>query len=353
MIAFSELSKLDKVHTMNSGFDTINEFYRDKIVFVTGFTGTIGKLVTEKLLRSCNVRQVVILVRDRKSKSAKDRVDAILESDLYEPLKLQDHLFKQKIKLIKGELAHEELGLCFEDKEYLYRNVHVVIHCGASVSFTETLKKAVEINVMGTWEMLKLAEKMENIKSFVYVSTAFSNCNQTEIKEEFYSVPIDTLNLIEFVRLIKDDREIKTKEIIGTWPNTYTYSKAHAENLVRNFKKFPTAVLRPSIILSTYREPVQGWIDNIVGINGMIIGWSIGLLRVGIGMQEYSKLSACELNMIGSWKCPNYRFPYQINQQKNIKSYKHEHFFKDAEIIPSDLVSNSIVASAWSVAKKG
>lgn len=206
-------------------------------------------------------------------------------------MKLQDPFFKDKIKIIEGELALKELSLSEENKEYLLKNVQVVIHCAATVNFNETLKKAVDINVKGTLEMLKLSEMMENLCSFVYVSTAYSNCNRFEIKEEFYGVPIDTLKLIQFVDLLKPEDVIpaKTKEILGTWPNTYTFSKAHAENLVRNFRKFPTAVLRPSIVLSTYREPVQGWIDNVIGINGMIIGWTAGLIRVGIVRDEYSK----------------------------------------------------------------
>lgn len=79
---FSKLDKLDAMSFVKNSFNTISDFYQDKIVFVTGFTGTIGKLVTEKLLRSCNVRQVVVLVRARRSKNIAERVEEVLESEV-------------------------------------------------------------------------------------------------------------------------------------------------------------------------------------------------------------------------------------------------------------------------------
>ena len=79
---FSKLDKLDAMSFVKNSFNTISDFYQDKIVFVTGFTGTIGKLVAEKLLRSCNVRQVVVLVRARRSKNIAERVEEVLESEV-------------------------------------------------------------------------------------------------------------------------------------------------------------------------------------------------------------------------------------------------------------------------------
>lgn len=55
---------------------SIPEFYRDKDVFVTGATGLIGKVLIEKLLRSCpNVRRVFVLLREKKSKDIEQRLN--------------------------------------------------------------------------------------------------------------------------------------------------------------------------------------------------------------------------------------------------------------------------------------
>jgi alcohol-forming fatty acyl-CoA reductase len=89
--------------------------------------------------------------------------------------------------------------------------------------------------------------------------------------------------------------------LIHPWPNAYTYSKAITEDVVRQFGKLiPAGVVRPSIIISTISglrtiyiisinfqlyyccltDPLDGWCDNVYGINGGIVGSGAGLLRI-------------------------------------------------------------------------
>lgn len=54
---------------------SIPEFYKNKNVFVTGATGFIGKLLVEKLLRSCSgVKKIYVLIRPRHGKSPQERM---------------------------------------------------------------------------------------------------------------------------------------------------------------------------------------------------------------------------------------------------------------------------------------
>lgn len=63
-------------------------------------------------------------------------------------------------------------------------------------------------------------------------------------------------------------------------PNTYTYTKALAEHLVRKSEgQFPIAIVRPSIIMNSLEEPVPGWVDNINGPSGITVLASVGILR--------------------------------------------------------------------------
>lgn len=58
--------------------------------------------------------------------------------------------------------------------------------------------------------------------------------------------------------------------ILGTWPNTYTLTKALAEDLIRKeCERMPVGVFRPAIVTSTWKEPVKGWIDNLYGPTGV------------------------------------------------------------------------------------
>lgn len=50
-------------------------FYRKKSIFITGASGFMGKVLLEKLLYSCSdVKQIFILVRPKRGKSAVQRV---------------------------------------------------------------------------------------------------------------------------------------------------------------------------------------------------------------------------------------------------------------------------------------
>jgi len=53
---------------------SIAESFRDGTVFVTGSTGFLGKILTEKLLRSCSLKKIAILVRSKKGIDSSQRV---------------------------------------------------------------------------------------------------------------------------------------------------------------------------------------------------------------------------------------------------------------------------------------
>lgn len=54
---------------------TIKQFFDGQEIFVTGGTGYVGKVLIEKLLRSCKgIRKIFILVRLRESESERDRI---------------------------------------------------------------------------------------------------------------------------------------------------------------------------------------------------------------------------------------------------------------------------------------
>jgi thioester reductase-like protein len=57
----------------------IIEFYRGQNVFVTGATGFMGKVLLEKILRSCpDVGNIYILMRPKKGKTPSERVEEMV-----------------------------------------------------------------------------------------------------------------------------------------------------------------------------------------------------------------------------------------------------------------------------------
>jgi len=60
---------------------SIADTFRNGTVFVTGSTGFLGKILMEKLLRSCDVKCIAILVRGKYGLSASQRaVDIFKQS---------------------------------------------------------------------------------------------------------------------------------------------------------------------------------------------------------------------------------------------------------------------------------
>lgn len=54
----------------------VAEWYRGKTVFITGATGYMGKVMVEKLLYSCSgVKSIYILIRSKRGKSPKQRIE--------------------------------------------------------------------------------------------------------------------------------------------------------------------------------------------------------------------------------------------------------------------------------------
>lgn len=57
----------------------IKNFYHGSTVFITGATGFLGKLAMEKLLRTCDVSKIYILVRSKKGKSPQKRFEELFD----------------------------------------------------------------------------------------------------------------------------------------------------------------------------------------------------------------------------------------------------------------------------------
>ena len=70
-------------------------------------------------------------------------------------------------------------------------------------------------------------------------------------------------------------------KILGSYPNTYTFSKAIAERTLKKLRgNIPVTILRPSIIVSCYEDPFEGWIDSPAASGGIVIGVEVGMLHL-------------------------------------------------------------------------
>ena len=57
----------------------------------------------------------------------------------------------------------------------------------------------------------------------------------------------------------------------GEHPNTYTFTKALAEELILSKgQRLPLAIIRPSIVVASWEYPMKGWVDNFNGPTGLV-----------------------------------------------------------------------------------
>uniref|UniRef100_T1HPR8 Fatty acyl-CoA reductase n=1 Tax=Rhodnius prolixus TaxID=13249 RepID=T1HPR8_RHOPR len=294
--SFSELSEIQKC------------FY-DKTVLLTGGSGFIGSLLLESFLRSCvGIKRVYVLLRPKKGKTVEERLELLFQNEIFEKVLKKNPKARSIVKIMNGDITEPMCALSDECINVIKEEVNFIVHAAAGLRMDEPLKIAFHMNVRSTLHLLQIAEHTKCLKSFVYVSTAYSHAFRPVISEEFYK-PGFNYQQLELLLDKLGDEEIAaiTPKIVGPWGNTYTFTKAVCEDLVRSFGgKFPLAVVRPSIVIGCDKEPLEGWINNFYGATGVSLAASLGLMRV--------------------W----YGDPAKI-----------------ADIIPADKVVKAIIASMW------
>ncbi|XP_015793649.1 putative fatty acyl-CoA reductase CG5065 [Tetranychus urticae] len=294
---------------------TIEDFYNDQSVLVTGATGFLGKVLIEKLLRECpSIRTIYVLLRPRGGQDSQSRLRELLDSEIFATIRSKNISSLNKVKSVSGDIT-SDLNLIrnpSEEREVI-ENVSIVIHSAATIRFDEPLRRAININVDGTNRVLQLCHKLKNLKALVHVSTAYCNVVKQGIQEKVYLEPVAVQKVIEISKWMNDDTlEMIADQLYNGRPSSYHYTKALAENLLyQEGNNMSIAIVRPSIITASWKDPTPGWIDNYNGPSGFLVSSGKGVLRT-----------------------------------------MHVHGDKICDMIPVDIVANTLITSAWFVANK-
>ncbi|XP_076818620.1 fatty acyl-CoA reductase 1-like isoform X2 [Clavelina lepadiformis] len=293
----------------------IPEFFAGKTVALTGATGFIGQLLIEKLLRSCpDIKGLILLIRSKKGKSITERLQKIIEPPIFDKLRKTQPGFASKLIPVSADIEKPGFALSDEDVQLVLDEVNVFIHSAATTKFNEHLTLSYAVNTNGVHELLKLCRKIKNLHAFVHISTAFSFCDKSFIGEEVYPTGWDYDKLRSSIQWMSDDMVSDlTPNIVKDRPNTYTLTKAFGEEvLVKEGEGLPICIIRPSIVGSTYNEPIPGWCRSLNGPTGHFIAFAKGYARL-----------LCA---------------------------RSDHYL---DIIPADFVVNGIIAAAWKTALSG
>ncbi|XP_044727613.1 fatty acyl-CoA reductase 1-like [Chrysoperla carnea] len=263
---------------------SICEFYADQNILITGGTGFMGKVLIEKLLRSCpKIKGIYLIMRSKKNYTDEQRLNKMFNIPLFDKLKEQNPEFSTKIQIIKGDISELQYGLSDSDLEFIINEINIVFHVAASIRFDDPLAKAILINTRGTREMLRILKQMKNLKVFLHTSTTYCNVDKDvdAIEEKVYKATANWETMISAAETMdKNVLNFLEQKILNKFPNTYTFSKNLAEVIVsENCGEIPTVIFRPTVVMGTEKEPMPGWVDNYNGPMGLITGVLSGILH--------------------------------------------------------------------------
>ncbi|KAK9295204.1 hypothetical protein QLX08_010397 [Tetragonisca angustula] len=278
-VKINENAVSEKLNKANS----IEEFYANTGILVTGATGFVGKGILEKLIRVCpSIAAIFILMRPKKNQTIKQRFKKLIDDPIYDSVRVKHPSVLNRIHPVHGDVSLPNLDLSPENRIMLIEKVNIVFHIAATVKFNEPLNVAVNINTAGTARIIQLCKELKHVISITYVSTAYSNANLSEIGEKVYTSSFETSMVIDICE--KGDKTLINlfeKKILKIYPNTYTFSKNLAEQIVSsNSDSLPIAIVRPSIIGASIENPCLGWLDNIYGVTAIFMTVGMGITKV-------------------------------------------------------------------------
>ncbi len=282
-------------------------FFAGKSVLVTGVTGFLGKVLVEKILRGLpGIGRVYLLIRptqraDRVVGGAERLRGEVLTSSIFDRLKEEwgeafPDFVESRLTVVEGDLAHGRLGVSEEDYRRLAAEVEVILNSAAIVGFDGPLDQSLDLNTLGIRRLLDFARDCQRLRALVQISTCYvSGRREGWIREEIDEPPFDVE--AEAARLEARCAHIRRRHADGKardllvalglrrarelgWHDTYTFTKWMGEQFLVKYRgEVPTAIVRPAIIESTYREPCPGWIDGFRMSDPLFVGFGKGQLE--------------------------------------------------------------------------
>ena len=268
---------------------SIRQHLRGKTILLTGGTGFLGKVIIERLLRAApEIEQIYLLIRAGRDSAPVRFETEVLPSSAFDAVARMygddwRMFIRSKVRPVAGDVSQARLGLADDVHAAVTSRVDIIINAAASVTFDAPLNDALRHNTHSVQHVAAFARACRSAV-LVQVSTAFvAGCRtgrvaeapltpdirQTEIKaaEEIIESALEEARCRRW-----DARETRARLVdAGTmrarqlgWHDTYTYTKALGEMVLECDRgDVPTAIVRPTIIESSLRDPAPGWLENL------------------------------------------------------------------------------------------
>lgn len=189
-----------------------------RVIFLTGATGFLGSYLLKIFLE--NGHKVYVLARSKKEKSAKERIDYVLNF-------WNDKAKRNNFTVIEGDICKPDLGLDSQTQDLLKKEINEIYHLAAVTNLNWPLEDIRKINVGGTKNVLEFAAGLKNLIKVNHISTAYVYGNHRGVFKE---------------------RDLDLGQRFNT---SYEQSKFEAEKLVHAYRKngLWVDIFRPPIII--------------------------------------------------------------------------------------------------------
>uniref|UniRef100_A0A0E0GZH9 Fatty acyl-CoA reductase n=1 Tax=Oryza nivara TaxID=4536 RepID=A0A0E0GZH9_ORYNI len=241
-----------------------------------------------------DVRKLYLLVRAPDAAAAKERLlTEVVGKGLFDVLREQHgasfHSFiKEKVCPLPGDITHQNFGLGNSEILRLSQDVDIIVNGAATTNFMERYDVALATNTAAVIYLCQFAKQCDNLKILLHVSTAYVAGEKAglllekpfqigEALRQGYHMDIEAE--LQLVDRIKSKLHIKSssdnKAIHFGWPNTYVLTKAMGEMLLQQLgRDLPFVIIRPSMITSTFQDPMPGWIEGTRTVDAIFVAYN-------------------------------------------------------------------------------
>lgn len=316
----NDIKLLDNLSMNLEDDDMANDY------LLTGANGFLGIHLLHKLLEHTTVN-IYCLIRANSKMNARNRLARAAKQYMNN----FGWLDNNRIKILVGDIAFDQLGLSHPEYNELSANVGVILHNAAYVHHIYNYDVLRDVNVKGTVNIVKCATNIKR-KRIIYVSTLSTLCEKNQFGEYTEDYPRSEIShsdlsggyakskwVSEFLMKKATEQGVTTTIyrlgwVLGRSDNgCMAYRNNHFISLLkssvqlgvapdwqRQFNIFPVDILSDFMIKSVLKSSeVENKVFNIVNPNGILwtqlighlntLGFNVNIIAEQTWLKEYVK----------------------------------------------------------------